>query len=805
MLDSFNEKFNSFCIDDVKKHFSQEATKRYLEGHGYTFHSEGETFRSNSNGRALVIYQDGHYANFNADRNLGVGDLVNLIEEEECVSRSEAINRAGEFLNLNPSNSSTPKYKNVVLSKEYENRALIVGELSEKFKAEWYSNLSCSAAKKILSLRNIPDSVIEKLSDSTGFVTESLAITFSRSKKPFIINRNSFVFWSDDRSSVKFMIFNPQTGGRDRENQYAVTILGGGYVYRPANIESPHIWLVESEMDSIALAAVNINAAADVRGTSVKKEERYIHLLFDIDTPKEDGGMTQGDHYTSKLNEALPEAVDERSVIYRALLKKQTKVDLGDVVKADDRSLKKTLSLILNAQKELERANGLMYCPESVRMYFNEKTGKISSNADSLYIALTDPEHFGIQFKRDVFCDKVFIKYNTSDKWEEFDIDCEVIKVIRKLCMNGFTSPSFESAKRIIQQVIYSRENRFDSMIERLNRLPEWDGVERCSRLFKDYVECEGSEGWKKAVGEYFFSALYGRASCQNENGVKCDITVALSGAGGIGKTTFCKLLAFDDSQVGEFDFDQDDAERTRNLRNCIIAEIPELGNMTKRDRDRVKSVLSMSSDRVRPVYKNNYEIIPRRWITVLTTNEDSFLKFDPSGAINRRFAAIKVLRVNKEKIVEDRDQFWAEAKVLYEKNGIMYSEVMALQETGANEDFVETPLHYEAVIDYLDSIKSCAVRTAEIILTEALNYSPCQIKRSDKQAVADILRKEGFESKKVRIKPEMISKVKNNGFSDKDIGKLQRVWVKEAKDQATEGQLTGWIDYNFNDPDERF
>ena len=107
------------------------------------------------------------------------------------------------------------------------------------------------------------------------------------------------------------------------------------------------------------------------------------------------------------------------------------------------------------------------------------------------------------------------------------------------------------------------------------------------------------------------------------------------------------------------------------------MVEIGELAGMKKADIEKVKAFLSTSDDKYRPSYGKTVESHPRQCIIIATVNGERGYLRDITG--NRRFWVIKLhQQKQKQKWYFDqhfRDQFWAEAKAIYEAGETLYLE----------------------------------------------------------------------------------------------------------------------------------
>lgn len=197
-----------------------------------------------------------------------------------------------------------------------------------------------------------------------------------------------------------------------------------------------------------------------------------------------------------------------------------------------------------------------------------------------------------------------------------------------------------------------------------------WDGVPRLDRLIIDYLGAEDVE-LNRAMTRKHFTAAVARVF---RPGCKYDQCLVMTGPEGAGKSTLLNVLGgewFNDSITTT-----EGKEGMEQLRRSWIIELGELSSVKRSDVEQVKAYLSKRVDIYRAAYGKRTEEHPRQCVFCGTTNEALFLKGDTG---NRRFWVIPVdpsLRKYTDwynKIVEDRDQIWAEAVQAYKTGEPLY------------------------------------------------------------------------------------------------------------------------------------
>ena len=189
----------------------------------------------------------------------------------------------------------------------------------------------------------------------------------------------------------------------------------------------------------------------------------------------------------------------------------------------------------------------------------------------------------------------------------------------------------------------------------------EWDGQERLETLFIDYFGVQDNLYVREATACWFTAAV----NRIFNPGFKFDTSIVISGAQGIGKTSFIRELGLR-KWYGELStFDPKIA--VEEILGKWIIEISEMGATNKQELEAQKSFLSACHTRTRLAYERRAADYKRQCVFIGSTNESQYLK-DSTG--NRRWwpmdAAEDVGFIDLEKLQGEVDQIWAEAYLLY-------------------------------------------------------------------------------------------------------------------------------------------
>jgi predicted P-loop ATPase len=208
-----------------------------------------------------------------------------------------------------------------------------------------------------------------------------------------------------------------------------------------------------------------------------------------------------------------------------------------------------------------------------------------------------------------------------------------------------------------------AQSNRFHPVREYLTGL-EWDGIDRMSHLWSDYLGSPDTVYYRKTAALTLTAAV----ARIFEPGMKFDYVPILEGAQGARKSSFVQALAVEPSWFGELEGDFRDKKTMIEASLCKwIMELPELQGFTKADVQTIKGYISRQVDTARLAFEKHSVDYKRQFIVIGTTNETEYLR-DITGG--RRFWPIECLihKIDIERLVDNRDQIWAEAVVWYHK-----------------------------------------------------------------------------------------------------------------------------------------
>jgi len=225
------------------------------------------------------------------------------------------------------------------------------------------------------------------------------------------------------------------------------------------------------------------------------------------------------------------------------------------------------------------------------------------------------------------------------------------------------------SSSKITDGLLVTLEvNKFHPVQMYLDNV-KWDGTPRIDTLAIDYLGAKDSPYVRTATRKMMLGAV----ARIYEPGVKFDFMYTLTGAQGIGKSTFFAKLAGPWYSSSLDDIQGKDAYE--QLQGAWIVEMGELTGIKNKEVERIKQFLSQQVDSFRPAYGRVKEDFPRQCIIVGTSNERNFL-VDTTG--NRRFLPVHCGEQEPIGSVWDWDQafidqVWAEAVEAYRDNEPLY------------------------------------------------------------------------------------------------------------------------------------
>lgn len=384
---------------------------------------------------------------------------------------------------------------------------------------------------------------------------------------------------------------------------------------------------------------------------------------------------------------------------------------------------------------------------DEIPAFERDKNGRAKATINNLILALNSPAACGVVVRHDDFRDEIMLAPAGTEQWRSFrEADYTRLRVTLEKGRNGFLPISKDMMRDVVRMV--AEDAHFDTAILWLDSL-RWDGVRRIDTFLASYFSAEDNP-YTRAVSRYLWTALAGRVLVP---GCKADMVPILVGMQGLGKSTAISALVPSMDFFAEVSFSESDDNLARKMRGKLVAEIGELKGLHSRDMETVKAFVTRTHEKWVPKYQEFETTFPRRLVFIGTTNKDQFLA-DDTG--NRRWLPVHVGMVNVTKLAQVADQLWAEAAVLFSEKGVDWQGAQEL----AGAQHAEFSFHDEwedrvakwLLTDMPELENPSSGLHNSDVLRWAIGLELRQIKRSDEQRVAAVLRKLGFSRQRKMI-----------------------------------------------------
>ncbi len=398
--------------------------------------------------------------------------------------------------------------------------------------------------------------------------------------------------------------------------------------------------------------------------------------------------------------------------------------------------------------------------PDGTRL---DKSGRVLPVLPNCLKFLRAPELIGVDMVYDAFGDTIMLGGGpTRSPWQHCK-DEHYIKIRERLeSTYHFNSVSTQMVADCV--LLISGERRVDTAASWLGGL-KWDGIPRIASYMHKYMGALDDE-YSQAMSRYIWTGLAGRVL---DPGCQLDIVPIWVSKQGTGKTSAVAAMAPDRSCFIEMDLQEADDSLARKLRGKMLVELAELQGLRGRDSEHIKAWITRREENVRPLFREMVRRFLRRCLFIGTTNRRDFL-VDETG--HRRFAGIEVGVADLAKIVQDRDQLWAEGAALWRESGIQWEKLQTLAHL-RNRAYTESDDWCERIRVWLtkvDTIDGDTPGERERLFTVdvaegALGIRAGNLKLSDGHRIARSMRELGYD------KPQVWD----------EHGKQARYWVKQT------------------------
>ncbi|PHM53073.1 ATPase [Xenorhabdus hominickii] len=385
---------------------------------------------------------------------------------------------------------------------------------------------------------------------------------------------------------------------------------------------------------------------------------------------------------------------------------------------------------------DFEDVIGELTEPAFLPSFKRDKWGQIEATIENVTKAVMRPDFIDVEIRFDQFRDEIMFAPAGTEQWQTFG-DADYARLRITLEKRNFKPVGRELIRDAV--LLAADENPFDSAIAWLNGL-KWDGVPRIEQFYHTHLGTEDTP-FTRAVSNYMWTALAGRVL---KPGIKADMVPVLVGKQGCGKSSGVAALSLVPSFFTEISFAEKDDDLARKMRGRLVAKISELRGLNTKEQEAIKAFVTRTPENWIPKYREFATQFPRRTLFVGTTNEDEFLD-DKTG--NRRWLPVEVKKISVEDIKSDLTLLWAEAKVIFEEDGILFRDAERLA-AAVHEQYTIKDVWLETVERWLvtpDLMTEEIPRTREFlragdVLREALNIDPKNIGRREEMRISKIL-----------------------------------------------------------------
>ncbi|MDQ2696570.1 MAG: toprim domain-containing protein [Pseudomonadota bacterium] len=249
-----------------------------------------------------------------------------------------------------------------------------------------------------------------------------------------------------------------------------------------------------------------------------------------------------------------------------------------------------------------------------------------------------------------------------------------------------------------------------------------WDGAPRLDTWLIDHMGAEDTPLHRAYAAKW----LIGAVARIYKPGCKVDTALITESGQGFGKSSTFAVLGggwYTDEMP-----DLGNKDALMQLQGAWLVEFAELTSLNRQEAHRIKSFMSVGTDRYRPPYSKTPRDFPRQCVFVGTINpEGGYLK-DPTGA--RRFWRVECgvgwapgRRVDIEALAAIRDQLWAEAVVRFRAGERWWLDNQPLEQSQieAAEGRYQGDAWEERVAAFCDSPRVGATPPTSVSIAEVL------------------------------------------------------------------------------------
>lgn len=312
-----------------------------------------------------------------------------------------------------------------------------------------------------------------------------------------------------------------------------------------------------------------------------------------------------------------------------------------------------------------------------------------NSNIEQIQAFLT----VNYEFKFNSITQRLLVKIRGADRPFHYLDTYEFNTILRKI-----KTQNIGCSKDTLFMILRSDfVPQFDPYGDYLYNLPEWDGVDYIAQLASSVTVTQPVH-FEKCLRKWLVAMV---ATLLDEN-VSNQTAIVFSGAQGIGKTTWFHTILPKEFQefIHEGYVQTKDKESSVKLSECVLILMDELENLTEKNIDGVKQLMTQKGTNLRRAYTPITQYYRSRASFAGTVNRKHFLK-DLTG--NRRFLCFEALSFNLQHNIP-HNKLFSQAVYLF-KHGFQYwfnqDEIAELDRM--NAEFRDILVEEEAFVNHFE------------------------------------------------------------------------------------------------------
>jgi predicted P-loop ATPase len=186
------------------------------------------------------------------------------------------------------------------------------------------------------------------------------------------------------------------------------------------------------------------------------------------------------------------------------------------------------------------------------------------------------------------------------------------------------------------------------------------------------------------------------------------------------------------------------------------------MAGVSKADVEVVKRIITRKTEKWVEKYQISETVFNRRCMLFASTNKKEFLPADETG--QRRWLPVEIVEINRELILADRAQLWAEGAAMWKASGIAYAEAERLA-AGLHKHYEMTDVWEQRISEWLTTPSPtgpapCSrVLAISEVLEGAIRMQAAHMDARSEQRAGRVLRSLGYVSKNVKVDRRVVKR----------------------------------------------